>query len=399
MMLKTRLLLASWVLLLVAVPRVDARPSPMRAAPVAVDVQPYSAFRAPEWEALFDRDSGWTGADGVYSVPLSGDERPGSADATKTFWVFSDTFIGSVDAAGQRVPGAALVNNTNALLTGGVPDPAQMQFFWGAGASGAPAARVVPNTSPSHWFWTNDGIAQNGKIHLYSLRMKPGGSGAFAFAVDGISLLTSQADHTLPFATYTQTVAPLYVAGGGSRGEAYFGVALMPNTATAGAPNPDGYLYIYGVRNDPLGKKLLVARVRPEGIERFADYRFWDGRRWVAGAGKAAPVTDRVSSEFSVTPLPDGRYILVFQLDALSKTIAVRYADSPTGPWGAPVPVWDCPEDTLTADTYTYGAKAHPHLSQPGELLISYHVNTFEFAEHFSDADIYRPRFVRLPLN
>jgi len=47
-----------------------------------------------------------------------------------------------------------------------------------------------------------------------------------------------------------------------------------------------------------------------------------------------------------------------------------------------------------------YGAKAHPHLSAPGELLISYHVNTFDFWENFSagGVDIYRPRFIKLPL-
>ena len=46
-----------------------------------------------------------------------------------------------------------------------------------------------------------------------------------------------------------------------------------------------------------------------------------------------------------------------------------------------------------------YNAKAHPHLSRPGELLISYNVNTFDFwGDFFRDADIYRPRFIRLKL-
>jgi hypothetical protein len=35
----------------------------------AADVLPYSAIRAPEWDALFDRSSGWTGADGVHTIP------------------------------------------------------------------------------------------------------------------------------------------------------------------------------------------------------------------------------------------------------------------------------------------------------------------------------------------
>lgn len=32
-----------------------------------------------------------------------------------------------------------------------------------------------------------------------------------------------------------------------------------------------------------------------------------------------------------------------------------------------------------------------------GELLISYNVNSFEFQDLFDNADIYKPRFVRVP--
>jgi hypothetical protein len=107
-----------------------------------------------------------------------------------------------------------------------------------------------------------------------------------------------------------------------------------------------------------------------------------------------------MGAELSVTPLPDGRFMVVHQLDTLSSIVAVRYGNSPTGPFGKPIAVWKCPEDELTADTFVYGAKAHPHLSAPGELLISYHVNTFDFWENFSAGgkDIYRPRFIKLPL-
>ncbi len=61
--------------------------------------------------------------------------------------------------------------------------------------------------------------------------------------------------------------------------------------------------------------------------------------------------------------------------------------------------IYTAPEDGISPNTYTYNAKAHPHLSTPDRLLISYNVNTFDFFEHFSNADIYRPRFVWLPLD
>jgi hypothetical protein len=368
--------------------------APGGAAVAAPSNQSGPATPAPEWDALFDRTSGWTGADGIYSIPLNGDERAGGANSSTTFWTFSDTFIGTVDSTDKRSADTVLVNNTMALLQGGSPNPASMQFVWGSDVAGKPAARVIPNTSASHWFWPNDGIALNGTIYLYSLRMQPGSDPTFPFQTVGVSLLSSPASSPQPFASYSQVDAPLYLPASRGAGDVTYGMAVLPNTSAAGAPRPDEYLYVYGVRNDR-SKKLLVARVRPADITRFSEYRFWDGRTWVSSIRSAVAVTSRISSEFSVSPLADGRYILVFQLDGLSGNVAVRYGDSPVGPWGAPIVIYTCPEDTLTPNTYTYSAKAHPHLSQPGELLISYNVNTFDFNEHLNNADIYRPRFIR----
>ena len=120
------------------------------ALPLVAQIQPYSAVSAPEWDALFDRKSGWTGADGVRSIPRSGDERPGTAGNTTTFWVFGDTFIGNVDQNNHRQDGTVLVNNTVALLNGGNPDPAQMQFFWGTNSSGAPAPPTTASPASLH---------------------------------------------------------------------------------------------------------------------------------------------------------------------------------------------------------------------------------------------------------
>ncbi len=361
------------------------------------DVTPYSAVAADDWTRLFDRTSGWTGADGVYTIPISGDERRGSGANGTTLWWFNDTFIGGVTPQGSRTAGSTIVNNAIAMLQGDQPDSTKMQFIWSTTGGGAPRARIIPNTSSQHWFWPNDGMVVGTKYVLFSLRMKPGGTPPFAFATDGISILSDNVSNPTPFSTYKQAVAPLYLPAAGGHGEVIFGQALMPNTAAAGAPFADGYVYIYGLRND-FSKKLLVARVKPKDIGTFSRYRFWDGATWNTQIASAVPLTNRMSSEFSVTPLADGRYLMVFQLDALGADIAVRYGASPVGPWDAPIPIWHCPEITLTPNILVYGAKAHPHLSQPGELLISYHVNTTVFAEHFQFADIYRPRFVRLPL-
>jgi hypothetical protein len=353
----------------------------------------------PEWNALFDRSSGWTGADGIYSIPISGIETPGTAGSTKTLFVFGDTFVGSVGADNKRLSGTKMVNNTLALLKGGAPIPSKMSFVVRKDNNGNVAAYFVPttpNAGQGDWYWLSDGISINGKIHILAMRMKRGDGGVFDFAVSGTALISFPLTSTNPFQDHVQTELPLHYVPTDGRGEIIFGAGILANTSGAGAPFPDGYIYVYGTQNDPFDKKLLAARVLPGSFTDFSQWRFWNGFDWVTGISNAAPLASRVSSELSVSPLADGRYLLVFQLDTLGRDVAIRVANSPVGTFGQHYSIYRCPETGIDNDVYCYNAKAHPHLSKPGELLISYNVNSFEFADHFNNADIYRPRFIRL---
>jgi hypothetical protein len=360
-----------------------------------VAVQPATA-----WTALFDRSHGWTGADGIYSIPLSGKETPGAG--TPTLLVFSDTFIGEVGRDGLREPGSVIVNNTLALLHPNQPQPDNITFFWGEAEDGAPGAVFVPatpETRPGEWYWLQDGVALGSKVHLFALRMEPGEGGVFDFAVAGVARVTLPLDSPHPVQDHVQVDTPLYFTDDAY--EHVFGGAILANTAEAGAPVPDGHIYVYGTRSHlATGKKeAVVARVPPVDFESFAAWRYWNGSAWVPGIEEAAavPGTGWLSSEFSVTPLPDGRYLLAYQKFGIGEETAGRLGPSPTGPFGAPTTLWTCPEAGLDPDIYCYNAKAHPHLSPPGELLVSYNVNTFDFADHVY-ADIYRPRFIRVRL-
>ncbi|MEM1041674.1 MAG: DUF4185 domain-containing protein [Bacteroidota bacterium] len=353
---------------------------------------------APAWTDLFDTTSGWTGADGIYSIPVNGVEVPGTASATQTIFLFNDTAIGDVLPDGRRAPGSTLVNNTVALLGGGAPDPSDIEFFWPGGRD-TPRAAVVPDTpdaEPGDWYWNADGIVIGNTLWAYYLRVARAEDILFPFELVGANLARTSLAGGMP-GPVEQFDTPLFRPAEGNRGNLAFGGAILPNLAEAGVPNPDGFLYVYGVRNDSLVKKLLVARVRPQHIADFERYRYWDGAAWVADLDAAVPVTNRVSNELSVTPLANGKYLLVFQRDAISSVTAARVGDSPVGPWGPIRDIYSCPEVNQDSDYYCYNAKAHPHLSEPGTLLISYNVNTFDFfGDFFSDADLYRPRFIRL---
>ena len=372
----------------VLAPSAPCRPAPLL-APGAI--APYSAVTADAWTDLFDQESGWTGADGVYSIPLSGDERACAGYLTQTFFTFSDTFIGQVEH-GQRLPGTAMVNNTQALLAGGTPAEDAIEFFWKTDGLGHPTAMVDADTAREEYFWPQDGAVVDGDLVLFAMRMAPADT-AFGFELRGVSQIAWKVGPGMPFATYTQSVTPL------QDGVDSYGRAVLANTAAARAPFPDGYVYVYGLRELPFDKQMLVARVAPGDFGNFSAYRFRDGAAWSPDLHAAAPLVHRMSSEYSVSPLADGRFLVTYQQDDfLGQDITVRLAASPVGPFEAVVPIYHIPEPGLDPDLYAYGAKAHPHLSRPDRLLVSYHLNTFDFAGHFKYADIYRPRFVELPL-
>lgn len=363
-------------------------------------VAPQAAWtveRAPEWTGMFDRSSGWTGADGIYSIPLDGADVLGAGGRSATAFVFSDTFIGDVDAQGHRLAGTKMVNNTLAFLPAGAgPAPGKIIFGWG-GTPTAPAAMFVPttpNAAPDHFYWLKDGIAIDGTLHLFAARMSKDPPPFFR---EGISLISFPLTDRPTFPHQVQRETPFWRPENASRGQLAFGGAILENTVEAGAPFPDGYIYVYGIQEDPLSKKAIAARVPRASFTNFDAWRFWDGATWSADIKASSPMCGRISTEMSVTPLPDGRYLMVFMLDTIGGTVAVRTGPSPVGPWSDFTEIYDIPIPSYPPGLYTYHAKAHPHLSEPGELLISFNVNTSNsFWDHFTWADIYRPRFIRL---
>ena len=358
----------------------------------------FTVERASDWEALFKRTSGWTGSDACYSYPLSGVDAPGSAGLGSTLFLFGDTFVGDVAPNGSRLPGFSAPRNTAARLDAATPDPAAITFSWGINAQGKPDAvftPAVPSSNAQDFLWPQDGFASGGTMRMFGLRLEAT-SAAPGFKPVGVSVLSWPAGDELPSPNVEETEAPLFIPGVNGNGDVIFGAAVMPNTAEAGAPSPDGYVYVYGHLNVPLNKLLVAARVLPGDVDDFSQWRFWDGASWQPDITRAATLTDRVSSELSMTPLPGGRFLLVFQLDTISRNVVARVASSPIGPFGPTQQIWRCPEPDQWPGAWCYNAKAHPHLSGLNELIISYNVNTQKLRDLVNIADIYRPRFIRV---
>lgn len=360
----------------------------------------YTVEEAPEWTRLFDRTSGWFGADGIFSIPLHGVDTPQSTQGSQTLLVFSDTMIGEVED-GELQPGSVMINNSVAMLDGATPDENRIRFFWDNDNAGTPASVFVPETHqarPGEYYWLGDGFVNQelgNTTYVFGYRVRHTDAAVFPFEEVGNTLIAIPAGSQPPFKNHRQMDTPFFIRDSlDSRNNGSFGAGILVNTAASGAPTPDGYVYVYGVRGP--AKQVLVARVKPKDFEHFAAWHFWDGDGWNTDMDKAAPIADRASNELSVTPLPDGRYALVFQTDGIGTTVGLRIGLAPAGPFGPIKELWDCPE-VKQKNFFVYNAKAHANLSEKGELLISYNVNSFDFLTDIQKTpNLYRPRFIRV---
>lgn len=357
----------------------------------------FSAFPAPEWTELMERSSGWFGADGIFSIPLDGKEEQEVPDK-KTLFIFSDSYIGEV-VNNVPQPGNTMVNNTVAWLNGCEPDKSSIQFDYKKGKHGEPESYFVPNNKNSkegEFFWLGDGFINHEKgnaLYIFAYHVHKTGPQVFDFEATNVAILKIKNPTPETIANYEQIPTNLGFDHP-SLGKVYFGSGIFVNTKKAKAPCPDGFVYIYGIAE---GKKsLLAARVKPKDFENLNRWLFWDGEKWVNDVHAVAPITNGVSNELSVTPTEYGTYFLTFTVLGISDKIGIRVGETPIGPFGEIMEVYTCPE-FKEKGLLPYNAKAHYHLSKPGELLVSYNTITLNFWEDIQkDATIYHPRFVKV---
>jgi len=375
----------------------------------------FTVEEAPEWTQLFSRNNGWFGGDGIFSIPLNGNESNGSR-SSETLFIFSDSMIGS-HADGKLQPGSKMLHNSMAILSGQHADSAAIKFHYPDADSSGAAGLFIPataQTTPGDYYWLGDGFvnqALNNKLFIFGYRVRTTGEGAFGFREAGNCLIGI--DHKdLQIARkegftrlrYQQKDTPFYFpeAQSGvdrtdtdSSGQGSFGAGIYVNTKRAGALRPDGYVYIYGVRGK--AKKLLVARVLPRDFEDYSKWMFRSRTAWTSDMQQAGSVAEGVSNELSLSVLPNGKFALIYQEYGLGRYVCMRVGSSPYGPFGPQIRLWDCSPALTRKSYFPYNAKAHPSLSGKNELLISYNINSFDFFKDLeTDPQLYRPRFIRV---
>jgi len=375
------------------------------------------------WDAAFTRTDGWTGGDVAATVDL-GDGR--------TLWLFGDSLIGRVEK-GKHAAGTQMVNNAVAVhpapaAGSGLPPAAQdLRFFWGpAGADGKAAAWLAPDAArvkargdeskepgANGWYWPAGGgcvvAGDSGKPRLilfyWHIGRRAGDHGIWAFKnVGGTLAVVDNLREPVEKWRVDQFANPHVVTADAAKAdpalrENNWGAAALSGSADDGVE----HVYIYGVRETaPLNKQLLLARAPAKSVERLETWRFYAGKdRWSQKAADAASIADGMANEFSVNLMTFGgreRFVMVQSEPLFGTHILVRTAARPEGPWPKGPAVYNVPGVAKNKAYFTYAAKGHPHLSREGELLVTYVINSNDFWAMLGDAEIYRPRFVRVPV-
>ena len=361
----------------------------------------FSVRPANEWTDIFYKSEGWFGADGIFSMNLNGLESRENTSQDSIFMYFSDTMTGTVQEA--SVDNFKMVNNSYASLRGITPSNEKVKIELNLDNNNNPINFFSPNTLNStskEYYWFGDGFVNqedDNSINIFGYRVIDHSHKSWDFEITGVTIISIPKDDPAPFVNHTQIDVPLFINIEGV-GKGTFGSGIFVNTKKAGAKNPDGFLYVYGLL-DP-NKQLIVARVLPQNFKKFNTWKYWDGSDWNSDINSVKPITNRVSNEVSLTPLKDGRYLLVFQEDGIGQHTAIRIGETPIGPFGPIQRIWKAPEVNEPPGIIPYNAKAHPVLSTKEELLISY--NTIS-ADYFNDIlkypHMYRPRFIWLKIN
>ncbi|MDI6453119.1 hypothetical protein [Peloplasma aerotolerans] len=257
--------------------------------------------------------------------------------------------------------------------------------------------------NPEHsWIWLQDGVIIGD--HLYFIPMvinsdlnQPEG---LQFCVKGVALFKTPIENKdINYEKATQKMAPLLVEN--EESQWLFGAAIMASTRKAGSKNPDGFIYIYGYKTTMGLREMVLARVLEENFEYFDDWTFFDGNDFQPDIFKSVGLLSHISCEMSVSPILDGlykdKYLAVFTYDVNTKYVSYAIGESPWGPFSKPQKIYVTPEQEIyKSTTYTYNAKAHPHLSMSTDVLVSYNTNTYNFDHNMSNNLVYRPRFIRL---
>lgn len=305
---------------------------------------------------------GWAASDGVYST---------TTREHGVVWLMNDTFLGPVnDDESMTEPGFI----HGSIVLGGRDGKPDTTITGGSQEDPESIADPPDQVDGDPWYWNGDGIVDGGKLRVFEYKTgKTDGDPPWNFGWISTDIVTYSDDFEVLDITTT------YGAAGGVS----WGTELL---------QCGRYTYIYGLKDS----SIHLARARA-GQLTGKNWQFWDGSRWTSDPDSTVPISTDVGASYSVTPM-NGEFVLTTTSAAIftDHRIYVATAPTPAGPFGPRTAVYTAPEGGV-GDIYApYNVAAHPALSRPRELVISYNVNSGNGDDLLADANNNRPRFVTI---
>lgn len=316
------------------------------------------------FNAMFRKDiGGWIAADATFSIHLP-DGR--------TLWLFGDTFIGKVNEDKSIVSGAKMIRNSAVIQDGD-----SLRTLHG-GTPSVPDDFIPTGNPDSVWYWPEHGVVFNDTLRIFveRYRFDPDGPAGFQFKFDRNDI----ANFTWPGIEFINTIPiPYYQIN-----KVIYGDRILADSI---------FLYIYGRKEESNSISYPhLARVKADNF--LGPWEFSAGSSWSSDPAWSFRINSfQVSQQYGVFRHM-GKYVLFTQDIWFSTSIWSFTSDSPRGPWGNKTLVYDTPK--VTPDAFTYNAYPHPQFDANNELLFSYN-NNGNFWDIFSNVELYRPVFVRIP--
>lgn len=311
----------------------------------------------------------FTGGDGVYSVMMPNG---------KSVWIFGDSFIGNVTPDNRRIrTSPQYIRNCFVIIEDGRLTTYQQGDPKDYKSMMIPPEIVEKNeglTELQQWYWPGDGFIENGNLNVFASKFhQDDPEDMWGFKFMGTDLL----EFSLP--EFKQVSVHHFT----NLDSIHFGHALLESKE---------YTYIYGLK----GGLPYAARASKGNI--LGRWEFYANGRWSTDSSSSTPMVNFSGSEqFSVFEW-EGTFIMIMQEGNLGQRIYSFTSETPVGPWENQHMIYEIPGLSDCENCWSYNALAHPQFITENMLLISYNTNSTVLQDHYDNALIYRPRFIRVPL-
>ena len=375
-------------------------PAPAHATACGLGVPVASALAATP----ADPGGGWLAGDVNHSVALGGG---------RALWLYGDTFFGGRSGRGFA-PGSRFDRNSALTQHGtcAAPLARSARDAW-VGAPGSPGYVLVDQTGGVFTFGS---AGFHGSVPALREQGKAGQANVVAglptaSVGDGYLWPTDGFAHgdrtTVFFNRFVQTgpgILDFDHAGGAvadlaTRGLDVLRVSPLPHhdpkrTWGSSVVVDGGWAYAFAWQQS--SPDSYVARFRPGRATE--PWEFWTGAGWQRGGpGVAAPIL-RYGAWNNVTfsRHPERGFLALAKDHEFWGTDVIGWwAPRPEGPWTALGALAQAPAGN---EEVTYQAVAHPEMSRPGSLLVSWNVNGTSLDAVTSGRVAYGPRFLEIPV-